>query len=117
VDRLQQPASDAPSAPPFDDGDRELRRLLVNVARAVLRLREEPVPDEPDRLPALLCDERGVAGTPPTLVEDHDLRVRQAPLHRWQLDVRPPGERGVQHLAEEREVMLLEVADLHHRSP
>jgi quercetin dioxygenase-like cupin family protein len=47
-------------------------------------------------------------------VKDDDLRVREHELSRRKLDVRPPGKRGAQHLLEERDLVVAQVADLGH---
>ena len=47
-------------------------------------------------------------------MEDDDLRMREHPLGRQELDIGSPREGGVQHLLEERRLVLTEIANLGH---
>jgi hypothetical protein len=72
VHRLQQPRPHTAPAKAVHDGDRELRRLRIDVAVAVLLLGEEPVPDRSDPSARLLGDEAGISRTPPAAVVHRD---------------------------------------------
>jgi uncharacterized protein YdeI (YjbR/CyaY-like superfamily) len=111
VDRVQQAAPDPAAAEPVDDCDRELGRLVVNVAVAVLGFREEPIPGGADRPAALFRHERDIPFPAPPLVVDHRLGMREHDLGWRELHTRPPGECGVEHLAQKRELVRRKIAD------
>ncbi len=108
---FHQALTDTSPAKVFGDGNRELRCLLVDEPLAMLGIREEPVPDGADRPSRVLCNETGVTGPAPLLVEDRNLRMSEDPLARRELTVCSPVERRIQHLPEEREIRILELAN------
>jgi hypothetical protein len=112
VDRFQQAAPDPASTEPVDDCNRELGSLVVDVAVAVLGFGEEPIPGRADRPAVRFCNERDVPCAAPTLVVDHGLAMREHDIERRELRIRPPGERGVEHLAQKRELVRRKIADL-----
>ena len=113
VHRVEQLLADTAPAVPVGDRDRELGRLLVDEAVAVLVLGEEAAPGRADELSVLLRDDGGIARPAPAAVVDHDQLVREHELARRQLSVSSPVERGVEHLAEEVQLVAAELADLH----
>jgi uncharacterized protein YdeI (YjbR/CyaY-like superfamily) len=111
VDRVQQAAPDSAAAEPVDNCDRELGRLVVNIAVAVLGFREEPIPGGADRPAARFRHERDIPSPAPPLVVDHGLGIREHDLGRRQLHIRPPGERRVEHLAQKGELVRRKIAE------
>ena len=93
------------------DRDRQLGRLVVDVALTVVALGEQPVPDAAHRLPVVLGDQRDVTRTAPTVMKPNHLRVGEHELERIALSVGLPHQRRVQHLSEERQVRFLELAN------
>ena len=113
VHRVHQHGTDPSPSEPLDDGNRQLRRVLVDEAFTVLRRGEQAAPRQPDELPVVVDDERRVAWPSPPLVEDRDLRVGNDELLRGQLAVRSPIEGGIQHLAKEVQLPATKVTDDH----
>src|SRR5207244_3953557 len=99
---LQQLAAQAAAAPSGNDGDRELRRLLVDEAEARLARREEAVPGGSDG-PVLPRDQARVAGT----AEVVDVAGnRQIGIH-----VQAPVVRVLEHVAKEPDVLRTGLTD------
>src|SRR5215475_379842 len=100
----QQLVPEAAPAAARDDGNRELRRLLVDEPEAGVLMLEEPVPGGADRDVVVEDDQRAVSGSPP--------RVHVAGQRRLVItDGRPPVEGVPEHVAEEGNVARAALSD------
>ncbi len=100
---------------PLPDGNRQLGRLVVDVAVAVILRGEEAARARTDHLAVRLGDDREVAGPPPAFVVARELGMRDRELVRWDLALWIPGDSFV-----ERPLHVLEIgtgrrAQLDHR--
>src|SRR5204863_5990523 len=95
-ERRHQLTAEAAAATARDDGDRELRRPLVDEAEARLALREEAVPGRTDGT-VLPRNQSPVTGPPPVV---HIARHRKI-----RVGVEPPVVRVLEHVAEEPDVL------------
>src|SRR5438093_11322823 len=98
------------------DGDRQLRRLLIDEAVAGLLGSEQRKPGGPDRLPGELGDDARVVGPSPTFVVsgEHGLGQHFFDRHRRPVGVPPRGL--VEHPSQEVDVAPRGGTDVHHSS-